>query len=216
MQYIEQEANIRQLLASDVLRSWAEDRVRLRRTLAAVRADNLRTRIALKALMRWLHRHHLDAASVFRQTGADAVSKLFIIWPEAGENSPYYLTHAVEGQFDLLDSQTRFPMCAGELNALATHPPPESALLCTMPRRPNLRAFMRYTAARRLAKKYGPFDPFAAEAALESTVDVFEGALSDQPKLAESLAIASLVSMQYGPQRNATPTVEDEDDCSSA
>lgn len=188
---------IRQLLSSEVLHEWSVDRARLRRTAQALRADNIKTRKALKKLMMWLHKHFDDADKLFKLTGVDAVSKLFIIWEDKSEREVLYLTHHKEAQFDWLDPHTRFPLCAGEAAALALPAPPPHRSAERVPRRPNVRTF---TAARRLAKQYGPFGcPFAAEAALEATVNVDEAALYEQPTQAESIGIAALTSMRLAP-----------------
>lgn len=183
---------IRKLLSSEVLHEWAVDRARLRRTAQALRADNIRTRKALKKLMIWLHENYADADKLFKLTGVDAVSKLFIIWEDETERQVLYLTHQKDAQLDWLDPHTRFPLCAGEAAALAR---PIRLAQCGA----SLRDGLTFTAARRLAKQYGPFDPFAAEAALEATVNVDEASLYEQPSQAESIGIAALTSMRTAP-----------------
>ena len=187
---------IRKLFRSEVLHEWAVDRARLRRTAKALRADNNRTRIALKKLMIWLHQNFADADKLFKLTGVDAVSKLFIIWEDESEREVLYLTHCKDAMLDWLDPHTRFPLCAGEAAALES-PTPHPRFAERVPRRPV--NWGPYSAARRLAKQYGPFDPFAAEAALEATVNVDENSLYEQPTQAESIGIAALTSMQMAP-----------------
>lgn len=187
---------IRKLLSSEVLHEWAVDRARLRRTAQALRADNIRTRKALKKLMIWLHENYADADKLFKLTGVDAVSKLFIIWEDETEREVLYLTHQKDAQLDWLDPHTRFPLCAGEAAALES-PPPIHRRAERVPRRPV--NWGPYSAARRLAKQSGPYNPFAAEAALEATVNVDEASLYEQPSQAESIGIAALTSMRMAP-----------------
>jgi len=85
---------------------------------------------------------------------------------------------------------------AEKRNLLASSPWCCTRFAERVPRRPAVR---NYLTARRIAKQFGPFNPFAAEAALEATVKVDEAALHEQPTQAESIGIAARTSMQMAP-----------------